>query len=140
MAARTVHPSGASFLFMDLHHEPIDAIKDWQIWYKQHQPIPQQNESMTEKNLRENFHNTTNATNAAKEEWLKQLEAPNAVETSNPAFNLAVRDFEDVLSEFVNELSPTELYKAFAVAATKAMEYQKKEYEKAKELVDLLSF
>ena len=70
----------------------------------------------------------------SKEEWLKQFESPNA------AFDLAVRDFEDVLSEFVNELSPTELYKAFAVAATKAMEYQKKEYEKAKELVDLLSF
>jgi hypothetical protein len=47
--------------------------------------------------------------------------------------------FGDTLAEFANELTGRELFDCFVKAATEAMEHQKKEYEKAKELVDLLS-
>lgn len=48
--------------------------------------------------------------------------------------------FTDTITEFCTEISGKEMYKAFYEAAFKNMEYHEKEYQKAKELVDMLRF
>jgi hypothetical protein len=48
--------------------------------------------------------------------------------------------FEDTIAEFCADISGKEMYKAFYSAALSNMEYHQKEYQKAKELIDMLRF
>lgn len=48
--------------------------------------------------------------------------------------------FEDTIAEFCTEISGKEIYKAFYEAASNNMKHYEEEYQKAKELVDMLRF
>ena len=54
------------------------------------------------------------------------------------SFQKAKEYFADTIAEFTNELSGKELYKAFYAAAIENMDCVEKEYNKAKQLVDML--
>lgn len=56
------------------------------------------------------------------------------------SFQKAKEHFADTIAEFANELSGKELYKAFYSAAIENMECVEKEYNKAKQLVDMLRY
>lgn len=108
---------------MEHPHEPIDAINKWQEWYKNNRVVASFEKPLVSKNSRENLHDTTNATKSmSKEIWLQKAE----------------EHFADTLAEFQYELSGKDFYQAFCKAAHVNMDIAKKEYERAKELVDLL--
>jgi hypothetical protein len=52
----------------------------------------------------------------------------------------AQEHFADTIAEFSCEVSGKEMYKAFYAAAFQNMEYHEKEYQRAKELVDMLRY
>ena len=75
-------------------------------------------EPLVSKDSRENMHDTTDALEAmAKEIWIQKAE----------------EHFADTLAEYQYELSGKDFYQAFCKAA-----YSNMEYERAKELVDML--
>ena len=111
---------------------PMDAIKDWQIWYKQHNVVAEMNEPLATKDSREKLHDTTNATNSQLEDWRSGLG------NKDVYFKSAVEHFGDTLAEFANELTAAQMYEAFLYAAMDAAKQIKQDYENAQELVDLI--
>ena len=108
---------------MEHPHEPIDAIKEWQEWYKSNRVVASLEQPLVSKDSRENLHDTTDAIESmSKEIWLHKAE----------------EHFADTLAEFQYELSGKDFYQAFCKAAQTNVDIAKKEYERAKELVDLL--
>lgn len=84
---------------------------------------------MASKDSRENLHDTSNAsdtmTNAeAKAMWMQK----------------AQEHFADTLAEYQYELNGKDFYKAFYAAAHENMMHAKKEYDSAKDLVDMLKY
>ncbi len=114
---------------MDHPHEPIDAIKTWQDWYKSHRIVAQLDKPLSTKDVRENMHDTTQATDTFKETDTKAIWMQKAKE-----------HFADTLAEYQYELSGKDFYKAFYQAAYEYLEATKKEYERTKELVDMLRY
>jgi len=111
------------FLIMDTTQEPIEVIDAWQRWYQENRVVAQMDEPLVTKDSREGLHNTTNAVDTiAKEIWMKK----------------AQEHFADTIAEFQYELSGKDLYKAFYAAAMDNMDCVEKEYNKAKQLVDML--
>jgi hypothetical protein len=106
---------------------PIEAIKEWQKWYKAHQPVASLNKPMATKDSRENLHDTSNA--------VTQLVS----ETELLAFEKATQYFADTLAEFSCDLSGDQLFKALLQAATDNYNYTKREYDKAKQFLDLIN-
>jgi len=47
---------------MDHPHEPINAIKEWQEWYRTHAVVASMDEPLMSKDSRENLHDTSKAT------------------------------------------------------------------------------
>lgn len=118
---------------MDTTNEPIEAISKWQEWYRSHRIIAEIDVPMATKDSREKMHDTSNATTT--------LESSNNLLTdycTAMSFQKAKEYFADTLAEFANELSGKELYKAFYAAAIENMDCVEKEYNKAKQLVDML--
>ncbi len=112
------------FCFMDTTQEPINSIKDWQEWYRKHRIVAQLDQPLITKNSRENMHDTTNATDDTKTMWI----------------NKAREHFADTLAEYQCELNGKDFYKAFYQAAVEAMDCAEKEYQRTKELVDMLRY
>ena len=80
-------------------------------------------EPLVSKDSRENMHDTTNALETmAKEIWIQKAE----------------EHFADTLAEYQYELSGKDFYQAFCKAAYSNMEIALQEYERAKEMVDML--
>ncbi len=118
---------------MDSTQEPVDTIKQWQEWYRSHRVIAEIDVPMATKDSREQLHDTSNATTT--------LEGSNNLLTDYctvMSFQKAKEYFADTIAEFANELSGKELYKAFYAAAIENMDCVEKEYNKAKQLVDML--
>jgi hypothetical protein len=110
---------------MDTTQEPIEVIDAWQRWYQENRVVAQMDEPLVTKDSREGLHNTTNAVDTiAKEIWMKK----------------AQEHFADTIAEFQYELSGKDLYKAFYKAVYENAECARKEYEKIKELLDLLRY
>lgn len=114
---------------MDTTQEPIETIKEWQEWYRKHRVVAQMDTPLETKDSRENMHDTTNATDiledtSAKAMWMEK----------------AKENFADTLAEYQYELSGKDFYKAFYQAAVEAMGHAQKEYERTKELVDMLRY
>jgi hypothetical protein len=108
---------------MEHPHEPIDAINEWQDWYKSHKVVASIDDPLVSKDSREKMHDTTNAVESiAKDIWIKKAE----------------EHFADTLAEYQYELSGKDFYKAFYKAACNNMNIAQKEYERAKQLVDML--
>ena len=90
-------------------------------------------EPLVTKDSREGMHNTSNTTTT--------LNGSNNMLTdycTAMSFQKAKEYFADTIAEFTNELSGKELYKAFYAAAMDNMDCVEKEYNKAKQLVDML--
>jgi hypothetical protein len=120
-------------LLMDTSQEPVDTIKQWQDWYRKHRIVAEIDVPLVTKESRENLHETSNATTT--------LDGSNNLLTDYckaMSFQKAKEYFADTVAEFANELSGKELYKAFYAAAMDNMECVEKEYNKAKQLVDML--
>ncbi len=120
---------------MDSTQEPVDTIKQWQEWYRSHRVIAEIDVPMATKDSREQLHDTSNATTT--------LEGSNNLLTdycTAMSFQKAKEYFADTIAEFTNELSGKELYKAFYAAAMDNMDCVEKEYNKAKQLVDMLRY
>jgi len=110
---------------MEHPYEVNSIIKDFTNWYKNHKTLAQMNEPIGTKELRENIHDTTEVVdNAAKVMWMRK----------------AQEHFADTLAEYQYELSGEDFYKAFCKAAYENVESYRKEYEKAKELLDILRY
>lgn len=114
---------------MDTTDEPVNTIQQWQDWYRSHRVVAEINQPLITKDSRELMHDTTNAIESigeaeAKEMWMQK----------------AKDHFADTLAEYQYELSGKDFYKAFYQAAYEATEHSRKEYERAKELVDMLRY
>lgn len=96
--------------FIDVD-QPMEAIKEWQDWYRKN-PIVNEMEIQSD------------APNKEKDMWMQK----------------AKEHFADTLAEYQYELSGKDFYKAFYQAAYEHMQCAKKEYEKTKELIDLLRY
>ena len=120
---------GAFYFDMMSDTDPIAAINAWQKWYKEHQVVASFDEPLVSKDSRENLHDTSNATDTmtnaeAKAMWIAK----------------AQEHFADTLAEYQYELTGKEFYKAFYAAAQENMTHAKKEYDSAKQLVDMLKY
>ena len=109
---------------MDTTSEAVDAIKEWQDWYRNHRVVAQLDEPLVTKDSQEAMHNTTNAIDSAKQMWIEK----------------AREHFADTLAEYQYELNGKDFYKAFYQAAVEAMDHAEKEYQRTKELVDMLRY
>ncbi len=96
--------------FIDVD-QPMETIKEWQDWYRKN-PIVNEMETLSDK------------PDKVKDMWMQK----------------AKEHFADTLAEYQYELSGKDLYKAFYQAAYENMQCTKKEYEKTKELIDLLRY
>jgi hypothetical protein len=127
---------------MEHPHEPVDAIKSWQEWYKTHRMVAQLDQPLVSKDSREKLHDTTHAVDKLpnwREHYAQLITDPFEPMDNTVHKQKAFEYFADTLAEFANELTGRELFDCFVKAATEAMEHEKKEYEQAKELLDLLS-
>lgn len=114
---------------MDITEKPMETIDAWQKWYKENKIVAEINEPLVTKDSRENMHNTTNVINSLEGASVKAMWMEKAKE-----------HFADTLAEYQYELSGKDFYKAFYQAAVEAMECANKEYERTKELVDMLRY
>lgn len=123
-------------------HEPMEVISAWQEWSKHNRVVAEMNEPLVTKDSREYLHNTTNAVKTmSSEQWddfFKRNKEMKAKETNLKYFDEAVEHFDDTLCEFQNELSGEQLFNCFYKAAKKQLDRITKEYDNAKDLVDML--
>ena len=117
------------FAIMTTEVDPMDAINAWQKWYKENQVVASLDKPMASKDNRENLHNTSNAIDTMTKTEAKAMWMVKAQE-----------HFADTLAEYQYELSGKDFYKAFYAAAQENMTHAKKEYDSAKELVDMLKY
>jgi len=115
---------------MDHPHEPLDAIKKWQEWYKQNRIVAEIDTPLISKQSRENLHDTTNVATSMTD----ALDQKQITENKKKAQEY----FADTIAEFANELSGRDLYEALIAAATYNLETLKKEYDQAQEFVALV--
>jgi mitochondrial fission protein ELM1 len=118
---------------MDTTDEPMDTINQWQDWYRKHRIVAEIDVPLATKDSREQLHDTSKTTTT--------LAGSNNLLTdycTAMSFQKAKEYFADTIAEFTNELSGKELYKAFYAAAMDNMDAVEKEYNKAKQLVDML--
>ena len=114
---------------MDTTNEPVDTIQSWQDWYRKHRIVAEIDQPLVTKDSRENMHDTTNAVDSPEDNSVKAMWMEKAKE-----------HFADTLAEYQYELSGKDFYKAFYQAAYENMEAARKEYERIKELVDMLRY
>ena len=118
---------------MDTTHEPVETINQWQEWYRKHRVVAEMDEPLVTKDSRENMHDTSKATTT-----LDGSDNPLTDHYKTMYMQKAQEHFADTIAEFTYELSGKELYKAFYAAAINNMDCVEKEYNKAKQLVDML--
>lgn len=117
---------------MDTTQEPVETIQSWQDWFRNHKVIAEIDEPLVTKDSRENMHDTTN-TNETLQELIK-------TDAKAMWMEKAKEHFADTLAEYQYELSGKDFYKAFYQAAIETMSHAQKEYERTKELVDMLRY
>ena len=108
--------------------QALDAIHNWQQWFRENRVVAELDEPGESKDSRENLHDTT-----------KSIASLNEAVTAQ-AFNKAKEHFADTMAEFWNELTGPQLYKAFYAAAMEQLQYQEKELKKAQSIVDMLHY
>lgn len=123
---------------MEHPHEPINAINDWQIWYRNNKIVAELNEPLVTKDSREKLHDSSNAVSSvyAVPDWKTFWEKP--YESNNVYKQKAAEHFADTIAEFQNELTGAELFEAFTAAAMQHLEFIEKEYNNAKQLSELI--
>ena len=126
---------------MEHPHKPMDAIKAWQNRYKEHRIVAEMNEPLVTKDSRENLHDTSKATDVFTDwrSWYKEMASEPNQQTQEELIKKATDYFADTIAEFLPELGGKTLYQCFVSAAAKSMMHAETEYDKNKELIDLLS-
>jgi hypothetical protein len=115
--------------------KPMEAIKEWQDWYRKHRVVAEIDKPLLTKDSRESLHDSSHAITTLNScdnlltDYCKEI-----------SFQKAKEYFADTLAEFTNELSGKDFYKAFYAAAIENLESVEKEYKKAKDLVDMLRY
>jgi len=115
--------------------KPMEAIKEWQDWYRKNRVVAEIDQPLKTKDSRESLHDTSKTTTT--------LDGSDNLVTDYcraMSFQKAKEYFADTLAEFTNELSGKDFYKAFYTAAIENLESVEKEYRKAKDLVDMLRY
>lgn len=105
----------------------MDSIDEWQKWYKQNKVVAELDEPMATKASREKLHDTTNAKTSL------------ADMVDEMTMQKATEHFGDTLAEFSNDLSAQQLFQALLNAAHDNYEAVKKEYNRSKEFLNLLT-
>ena len=108
--------------------QALDAIQNWQQWFRENRVVAELDEPGESKDSREKLHDTSKAAASFNEVVAAQ------------AFNKAKDHFADTMAEFWNELTGPQLYKAFYAAAMEQLQYQEKELKKAQSIVDMLHY
>jgi hypothetical protein len=96
---------------------PIDAIHNWQKWYRENHSVLSMTEPMTIGNSVDKL----------------------VGDAEKMSFTKATEYFADTIAEFSNELSSEQMYKALLKAATDNYNYTKGEYDKAKNFLELIN-
>lgn len=107
----------------------MEAIDQWQNWYRKHRVVAQMDQPLVTKESRECMHDTTNAVDILEDTSAKAMWVEKAKE-----------HFADTLAEYQYELTGKDFYKAFYQAAVEAMGHAEKEYKRSQELVDMLRY
>jgi len=123
---------------MDHPHEPINAIKEWQEWYRTHAVVASMDEPLVSKDSRENLHDTSKAMYEMPDWRSFYKELVDVLPDDNIYLQKAIEHFSDTLCEFAHELSAEQFYKAFLIAATNVAKSAQDDYLKCKTLVDLI--
>lgn len=133
---------------MDHPHEPMGAIKEWQTWYKEHRVVAEMDEPLVTKDSREKLHDTSKATDVLPD-W-RTFYQELAADTKEGApvldenlykqkdIERATNYFADTIVEFFNDLTAQELYDCFVEAAKQNFKHTQKEYDNAKDLIDII--
>lgn len=122
-------------------NEPVETIKAWQTWYKSHRIVAEIDDPLATKDSRENLHDTSHATDTLPNwrEHYAELIGDNIPLQNNDIYKQkATEGFADTIAEFFNEMSGEELFACFQQAAKAHLEYVQKEYDRAKDLIDLI--
>lgn len=114
---------------MDVSDKPMETINQWQDWYRKHRTVAQFDEPGVSKDSRENLHDTSKATDTMPD-WQSF--------DKNIYIQKATECFADTLCEFQYELTGEQFYNCFLAAATQVANNAKAEYDKTKQLVDIL--
>lgn len=114
---------------MEHPHEPIDAINQWQEWYKANRIVAPLDTPLTSKDSRENLHDISNT-----------MTTISSLITNNEVWRQSVVDnFADTITEAMADMSGADIYKCFLQAAQENLTHVEKEYKNAKQLVDYLT-
>lgn len=114
---------------MDVSEKPMETISEWQNWYRKHRLVAQMDKPGVSKDSRENLHDTSNATDTMPD-WQSF--------DKNIYIQKAIECFADTLCEFQYELTGEQFYECFLAAANRVSDNAKADYDKTKQLVDIL--
>ena len=126
---------------MEHPHEPMDAIKTWQDWYKTHRMVAEMDEPLVTKDSRESLHDTSKATDVFPDwrSFFKELTDEVDLEVNKEDLTTkATNYFADTIVEFLPELGGQVLYECFVAAVKQAYKHTQKEYDDIKDLFDLV--
>lgn len=121
--------------------EPVDTIKTWQTWYKSHRIVAEMDDPLVTKDSRENFHDTSHATDTLpnwRDHYAELIGDRVPLQGNDLYKQKATEFFADTIAEFCNEMSGEELFECFCAAAKENLGHIQKEYDRAKDLVDIL--
>lgn len=118
---------------MEHPHEPIDAINQWQQWYREHKIVASLDTPLMSKDSREKLHDTSNTMTTVSSFTLPSI-------TEDKLWRQSIVDaFADTVTEAMADMSGAEIYKCFLQAAQENLMHCEKEYKNAKQLVDYLT-
>lgn len=121
--------------------DPMETIKNWQDWYKKHNVVAELNKPMASKDSRESLHDTSKATDAMpnwREHYAQLIGDRIPLQGDKTYKEKATEYFADIIAEFISEISSQELFDCFAAAAKQNLDFTTKEYDQAKDLMDII--
>jgi len=109
------------------------GIDQWKKWYQHNKLVAELDQPLVTKSSREKMHNTK----ASRE---KMHNTTDAVQSSNQKthFDKAKEYFLETITEYSEELSGQQIFKAFYAAAQENLDYFDKEYKKAWQIVNCI--
>lgn len=116
---------------MEETNQAMQAIQNWQEWYRNHRVVAELNEPLMSKDSRETLHNTEK-TFASVHEMLDY-------KSNKTAKEKAIDAFADTMAEFLGDLTADELYDALMTAAKQQKNFAEREYALSKAWIALLS-
>jgi hypothetical protein len=107
-------------------NDAMEAVNTWQEWFKANRVVAEIDEPGETKDSRECLHDTSKAINKLPI-------------TNNHFKQSAIDHFEDVITEFFDDLTAEEIVDSFALAASNHLARLEKNWKKAKEVTAFLN-